>query len=103
MKPEHTAEFRFYQELNDFLPTEQRQRSNLYRFNGRPGIKDPIEAFGVPHPEVELIVVNGRIEAMAPDESTGRLRMRRAMAAVHAMQLKGLATFLKIVLDCSII
>jgi hypothetical protein len=30
-----------------------------YRFNGAPAIKDPIEALGVPHTEVELIIVNG--------------------------------------------
>lgn len=60
MKPEYTAEFRFYEELNDFLPPEQRKRTIPYRFSGHPGIKDPIEAFGVPHPEVELIVVNGQ-------------------------------------------
>lgn len=60
MQPEYTAEFRFYEELNDFLPPEQRKRTIDYRFNGHPGIKDPIEVFGVPHTEVELIVVNGR-------------------------------------------
>ena len=60
MKPEYTAEFRFYEELNDFLLPEQRKQTIHYRFNGRPGIKDPIEAFGVPHTEVELIVVNGQ-------------------------------------------
>jgi len=60
MKPEYTAEFRFYEELNDFLPPEQRKRTILYRFSAHPGIKDPIEAFGVPHTEVELIVVNGQ-------------------------------------------
>lgn len=53
------AEFRFYEELNDFLKPEQRQQTVVYRFAGRPGIKDPIEALGVPHVEVELIVVNG--------------------------------------------
>ena len=31
-----------------------------YCFNGHPGIKDPIEVFGVPHTEVDLIVVNGQ-------------------------------------------
>jgi uncharacterized protein with PIN domain len=56
---EYAAEFRFYEELNDFLPPEQRKQSLLYRFNGHPGIKDPIEVFGVPHTEVDLIVVNG--------------------------------------------
>jgi hypothetical protein len=60
MKPEHTAEFRFYAELNDFLPPEQRKRTNFYRFSGHPGVKDPIEVFGVPHTEVDLIVINGR-------------------------------------------
>ena len=56
---EHTAEFRFYEELNNFLPPESRKQTLLYRFHGHPGIKDPIEAFGVPHPEVDLVVVNG--------------------------------------------
>jgi hypothetical protein len=56
---EHAAEFRFYAELNDFLRPERRQQTVPYRFNGHPGIKDPIEALGVPHVEVDLIVVNG--------------------------------------------
>jgi len=60
MKPEYTAEFRFYAELNDFLPPEQRNRTMCYRFRGHPGIKDPIEVFGVAHTEVDLIVVNGQ-------------------------------------------
>jgi len=60
MKPQYTAEFRFHEELNDFLPPEQRQQTIPYRFNGHPGIKDPIEVLGVPHPEVELIIVNGQ-------------------------------------------
>jgi len=55
----HRAEFRFYEELNDFLPAYQRKRSLRYAFENSPGIKDPIEAFGVPHTEVELIVVSG--------------------------------------------
>ena len=59
LEPEQTAEFRFYEELNDFLPPAQRKRALSYRFKGHPGIKDPIEALGVPHTEVELIVVNG--------------------------------------------
>ncbi len=56
----HRAEFRFYEELNDFLPRERRKRSIAYGFKGCPGIKDPIEALGVPHTEVELIIVNRR-------------------------------------------
>jgi hypothetical protein len=53
------AEFRFYEELNDFLPKEKRKRSFTYQFYGNPTIKDALEASGVPHPEIEIIVVNG--------------------------------------------
>lgn len=56
---EKTAHFRFYAELNDFLPLSKRQKTFPYRFKGNPSIKDPIEAIGVPHTEVELIIVNG--------------------------------------------
>ena len=54
-----TAYFRFYEELNDFLPVELQKQDVAYSFKGHPGIKDPIEALGVPHTEIELIVVNG--------------------------------------------
>lgn len=53
------ASFRFYAELNDFLPPELRQVSFPYSFKGCPTVKDAIEALGIPHVEVELIVVNG--------------------------------------------
>jgi uncharacterized protein with PIN domain len=56
----NAAQFRFYEELNDFLPPATRKQPFEYHFNGRPSIKDAIEAIGVPHPEVDLIVVNGR-------------------------------------------
>ncbi len=58
MPYQYAADFRFYEELNDFLLPEQRMKTLRYEFNGHPGIKDPIEAFGVPHTEVDLIVVN---------------------------------------------
>jgi uncharacterized protein with PIN domain len=53
-----TAQFRFYAELNDFLTAIKRQKSFPYRFVGKPSVKDAIEAIGVPHPEVDLIVAN---------------------------------------------
>lgn len=55
----NTAYFRFYEELNDFLPIEKRKQTLRYHFDGNPGIKDPIEALGVPHTDVELIIVSG--------------------------------------------
>ncbi len=56
---ENEAIFRFYEELNDFLPTRDRKRSKVYHFKGNPSVKDAIEAQNVPHTEVDLIVVNG--------------------------------------------
>ncbi len=53
------AEFRLYEELNDFLPPERRKRSFEYRFSGTPTVKDAIEAIGAPHTEVDCILVNG--------------------------------------------
>jgi uncharacterized protein with PIN domain len=53
------AEFRFYAELNDFLAPALRKRAFVYAFNGTPSVKDAIEAIGVPHTEVDLILVDG--------------------------------------------
>ena len=53
------AYFRFYAELNDFLPLARRQVGFVHSFEGRVSIKDTIESFGVPHTEVDLILVNG--------------------------------------------
>jgi len=53
------ASFRFYEELNDHLSAENRKRSFAYNFKGKPSIKDTIQAIGVPHGEVDLILVNG--------------------------------------------
>ncbi len=56
---EKTAWFRFYEELNDFLPEKQRKRDIAYHFEVSPSVKDAIEALGVPHVEVDLILANG--------------------------------------------
>ncbi len=56
----HSVTFRFYQELNDFLPPEKKKKAFQYSFSGNPAVKDSIEALGVPHTEVDLILVNGR-------------------------------------------
>jgi len=51
--------FRFYAELNDHLPRHQRFQSVEKAFYVPGPVKYLIESFGVPHTEVELIVVNG--------------------------------------------
>jgi len=53
------AWFRFYEELNDFLPVLKRKISFAYSFKGNPSVKDAIEAIGIPHVEVDMIMVNG--------------------------------------------
>ena len=53
------SQFRFYEELNDFLPSKQRKRTFDYQYFGTPSVKDAIEAIGVPHTEVDLILVDG--------------------------------------------
>jgi uncharacterized protein with PIN domain len=51
--------FRFYAELNDFLPVEGRMKPVTRRFDVSGSVKDLIESFGVPHTEVDLVLVNG--------------------------------------------
>jgi uncharacterized protein len=55
-----TAEFRFYEELNDHLPPARRKQSFVRAFDGTPAVKDVIEGLGVPHTEIDLILIDGR-------------------------------------------
>ena len=52
------ARFRFYAELNDFLPAENRGRVLTRSFSVSGSVKDFVESFGVPHPEVDLVLAN---------------------------------------------
>ena len=54
-----TATFRFYAELNDFLAPEKRGRDFSSPCARAATTKHMIEALGVPHTEVELVLVNG--------------------------------------------
>lgn len=62
-----SATFRFYAELNEFLPRERRGCAFTVPCARAATTKHMIEALGVPHTEVELILVNG--------ESSGLERM----------------------------
>jgi uncharacterized protein with PIN domain len=53
------AIFRFYEELNDFLPAKARKKEQIYYFWSNPSVKDAIEAQGIPHTEVEIIIAGG--------------------------------------------
>ena len=60
--------FRFDGELSFFLSPEQKANTFTYRFDGRPSVKDAIEAHHVPHTEVGCILING-----SPSDFTAHL------------------------------
>jgi hypothetical protein len=58
-KSEPTARIRFFEELNDFVPPDRRKVWSTVRVPCSPAVKDVIQSRGVPHTEVDLVVVNG--------------------------------------------
>ena len=60
VRPARSAEFRFYEELNDFLPAERRKVGFQQSFHGTPAVRDVIQAIGVPHTAIDLVLVDGR-------------------------------------------
>ena len=60
------ATFRFYEELNDFLPRQRRKADFEAYIKGKRSIKDMVESLGVPHTEVDLILVNGKSVDLRP-------------------------------------
>lgn len=55
----HTIYIRFYEELNDLLPEEKKKIRFEHHYIDRTSVKDLIESLGVPHTEIDLILVNG--------------------------------------------
>lgn len=51
---------RFYGDLNDFLPGDQKYKSFSHFFKGQPAVNDIVESLGVPHTEVDLLLINGK-------------------------------------------
>ena len=56
----HKVHFRFYEELNDFLPDSKKKNRFEHFYIDRASVKDMVEALGVPHTEIDLILVNGK-------------------------------------------
>jgi uncharacterized protein with PIN domain len=54
-----TSEFRFYEELNDFLQPRLRKSAFTIGIDRGRSVKDAIESAGVPHTQVDLIIVDG--------------------------------------------
>ena len=53
------AKFRFFAELNDYLPENRVKTTFENQFDPHASIKHIIESMGIPHTEVDLILVNG--------------------------------------------
>ena len=53
------ANFRFYAELNEFLPHNRQYQTLQVNFKGCQSVKHLIESSGIPHTEVDLVLVNG--------------------------------------------
>jgi uncharacterized protein with PIN domain len=65
------ASFRCYAQLNDFLPPARRQRRFAQAFAPNGSAKHAIEALGVPHTEVGLLLVNGEPADLSRRLATG--------------------------------
>lgn len=55
----YRARCRFYGPLNDLLPPERRQHDLVWTWDTPEPVREMIEGLGVPHVEVDLILVNG--------------------------------------------
>jgi len=55
-----SATFQFYGSLNDLLSPVKRNTLIFYQFDDEPAIKHAIETIGIPHTEVDVILVNDK-------------------------------------------
>ncbi len=54
----YTATFTIYDDLNFFLSRKQKNKPITHQWDWKASIKDMIESLGVPHPEIDLLLVN---------------------------------------------
>jgi hypothetical protein len=54
----NSCSIRYYGNLKELLDKRKKERRDFF-FTGSPGIKDIVEADGIPHTEVSLVIVNG--------------------------------------------
>jgi uncharacterized protein with PIN domain len=65
------VDVRVYAELNAFLPRESRGLTLRRPFRPHQTVKDVLEATGIPHTEVDLIVVNGEAQGFTHRPANG--------------------------------
>jgi uncharacterized protein len=54
-----SVEVRVYGPLADFLPRWQRHKTLVVSLGSRASVKDVLESVGVPHPEIDVVLVDG--------------------------------------------
>lgn len=62
---EHSAQFQFFGRLQRLLVRPYEAGCVSYAFNAQPAVKDAVEALGIPHTEVAILVVNGESVSFA--------------------------------------
>ncbi len=65
------VDVRAYAELNDFLAPESRGVTVRRPFRSHQTVKDVLEAMGIPHTEIDLVLVNGEAENFDHRPHTG--------------------------------
>jgi len=83
-----SVNFRFYEELNDFLPLERRKRDFTIPYRAQNSIKDMIESVGVPHTEVDfsyIVQTNDRVSVYPVFESFDISSLNRLKTYVFAV------------------
>jgi hypothetical protein len=60
-----TVTVRLYGALNDFVPAVRRHAALGCTFAGTRAVKDLVEGLGVPHTEIDLLLVNGEVVGFA--------------------------------------
>lgn len=58
-QPKAQVTMRFHGALNDFLSPAHRHQTFSHALRGCPSVKDLIESLGPPHPEVDVVRVDG--------------------------------------------
>jgi len=82
------ATLRFYEELNDYLPSQMRKRDIAVHFEPPCPIRHLIETQGVPHTEVEIILLNGvSVDLEAPVHDADRVSIYPMFEALDVTPL----------------
>lgn len=80
---------RFYEQLNDFLPPDLRKTSFNHSLKKARSIKDLIESIGVPHTEIDLIIINGEsVDFNHPVQNGERISVYPAFRSLDISPLK---------------